>query len=168
MAGQQKSSDKERTFPGRLRLRMARLNVQGNELAERLEVAPSAVSNWLSGANLAKGRNLRRLAEALDCDAAWLTGLAETGEPVVDGGGILREEPSGGEAAHWRERALRAERRLAALEGRLRALLGVTEGAHGAAGPAGVSSKGVSATGRAARKLLRSGPRAPASSESGH
>lgn len=74
---QQKSSEKlSDGFSQRLRSRMARLGIQANEVAEKVGVEASAVSNWTSGSNEAKGKNLRKLADVLGCSPQWLlTGM---------------------------------------------------------------------------------------------
>ncbi len=111
----------ESLFSERLRLRMSRLNLQANELAEKLDVAPSAVSNWLAGANCAKGSNLRQLAEALHCDPGWLTRRRRCttgGEPAP-----ARDAGDLAELAVWKHRALEAEKRLRDLQNGLRSLV---------------------------------------------
>jgi transcriptional regulator with XRE-family HTH domain len=175
MSRQQKSSEKENLFAERLRLRLGRLNLQANELAAQLDLAPSAVSNWLAGANCAKGSNLRRLAAVLSCDPAWLLGREAAA------GAETAPAPAGEAAdskalAEWRRRALAAEQRVRGLEDGLRSLLDPAGPAASRAPrsgvpsvpsippPAAVSSKAASATGRAAKRLLRVRPRDPAAS----
>lgn len=86
MGSQQKSSEKfSEGFSQRLRSRMARLGIQANEIAEKVGVEPGAVSNWTTGVNEAKGKNLRKLADILSCTPEWLA----TGE----GGTLLKETP---------------------------------------------------------------------------
>ena len=74
MSGQQKKPEKLREFSQRLKSRMLRLDVQQNELAERLGLEPGAVSNWINARNMPKGKNLRKLAQELHCDGWWLKG----------------------------------------------------------------------------------------------
>lgn len=92
-------------------------NFQDNEIAEKMGVAPSAISNWRQGLNMAKGKNLRRLAELLHCRPAWLLGAEESEEPSLGGAPV----PHGKDV--WQQRALAAEKKLAALRTGLRVLL---------------------------------------------
>ena len=71
---QQKKSEKLRFFSERFKAALARANFQDNEIAQKVGVEPSAISNWRQGRNMAKGRNLRRLAEVLKCPPGWLLG----------------------------------------------------------------------------------------------
>src|SRR6266498_1438336 len=73
-SSQQKKSEKLRLFSERFRSALRRSNFQDNEIAEKMGVAPSAISNWRQGLNMAKGKNLRRLAEVLKCRPGWLLG----------------------------------------------------------------------------------------------
>ena len=112
-------------FSQRLRSRMSRLGVQANELAEKLEVTPGAVSNWMNGTNEAKGKNLRQLAEALRCDAHWLA-TGETDKPSVMG---LQETPQSGYEAEveiWKRRAKAAEKQLDTMRNMLRSILEIS------------------------------------------
>ena len=117
MESQQQSSEKDRIFTERLTSRINRLGIQENELAARVGVEPSAVNNWTKGRNAAKGRNLRRLAEVLNCDPGWLSG------ENVDVATTLRDEPSRSETEIWKSRAVSAEKKLADLRSGLRSLL---------------------------------------------
>src|ERR1700745_663927 len=108
MKSQQQKSDETTTFAGRLRLRMDRLSLQANEVAAKLELGPSAVSNWLGGANEAKGRNLRNLAELLGVSPAWLVG--DEDEPSPSDSWVPRERRElDEELVTWKRRALEAE-----------------------------------------------------------
>lgn len=89
MNRQQETKDKVRIFSQRLAARAGRLGLQQNEIAEKIGVEPAAVSNWWRGANAAKGKNLRRLADVLQCDADWLLGESDTQGPVQQ---TLRED----------------------------------------------------------------------------
>jgi transcriptional regulator with XRE-family HTH domain len=82
MHGQQKKTEKLREFSQRLKSRMVRLDVQQNELAERLGIEPGAVSNWINARNMPKGKNLRKLAQELHCDGWWLRG-GESAQPTT-------------------------------------------------------------------------------------
>jgi transcriptional regulator with XRE-family HTH domain len=63
---------------------MLRLGLQNNELASRLDISPSAVSNWLKGRNAPIGATLRQLATELGCSIAYLHGEeAEPSTPVM-------------------------------------------------------------------------------------
>ncbi len=68
---------------------MLRLDVQQNELAERLGIEPGAVSNWINARNMPKGRNLRKLAQELRCDGWWLRG-----EEIGEDSPALRDAPA--------------------------------------------------------------------------
>lgn len=109
-------------FAQRLRARMSRLGIQANELAEKIGVTPGAVGNWMSGGNEAKGRNLRKLAGALNCDAMWLShGESESMiDPMV-----LHETAAPSETEIWKRRALKAENKLEQLRVGLRFLQAV-------------------------------------------
>src|ERR1700694_3906365 len=74
---QQKKSEKLRIFSERFKSALRKSNFQDNEIAEKMRVAPSAISNWRQGLNMAKGKNLRRLAEVLNCRPGWLLGEEE-------------------------------------------------------------------------------------------
>lgn len=97
-----------KVFSERLRWQMKKLGLQANELAARLGVEPSAVSNWVNGENMAKGKNLRNLAGELQCSIEWLTGQ-ETGEPAAL---MTRDEPNTLSIEEWMRRAIVAEERL--------------------------------------------------------
>jgi transcriptional regulator with XRE-family HTH domain len=115
---QQKKSEKLRTFSERFRSALRRSNFQDNEIAEKMGVAPSAISNWRQGLNMAKGKNLRRLAEVLNCRPGWLLGEEENEDTDV----LRRGQTPYGKDT-WQERALSAEKRLADLRAGLRLLL---------------------------------------------
>src|ERR1700694_6215902 len=117
-ASQQKKSEKLRTFSERFRSALRRSNFQDNEIAEKMGVAPSAISNWRQGLNMAKGKNLRRLAEVLNCRPGWLLGE----EDNEDTGLLRRGQTSYGKDS-WQQRALAAEKKLANLRTGLRYLL---------------------------------------------
>lgn len=55
---------------------MGKNGIQANELALKIGVEPGAVGNWMNGANLAKGRNLRKLAAALNRTPEYFLGTA--------------------------------------------------------------------------------------------
>lgn len=92
------------------------MNLQANEVAEKLGVEPSAVSNWTGGVNMAKGKNLRELGKVLEVDPNWLLGTMGDDETPVsfreDPPKYQTREPSNPEAAGWKERALTAEKKL--------------------------------------------------------
>ena len=115
-ASQQIKSEKLRIFSERFKSALRRSNFQDNEIAEKLGVAPSAISNWRQGLNMAKGKNLRRLAELLNCRPGWLLG---------EEGDIYTGVPDKGRRPHvtWHQRALAAEKKLADLRNGLRYLL---------------------------------------------
>jgi transcriptional regulator with XRE-family HTH domain len=114
---QQIKSEKLRIFSERFRSALRSSNFQDNEIAEKMGVAPSAISNWRQGLNMAKGKNLRRLAALLNCRPGWLSGQ-EDNEYTGMGGGPT---PQG--KGVWQNRALAAEKKLAALRTGLRVLL---------------------------------------------
>jgi transcriptional regulator with XRE-family HTH domain len=115
---QQKKSEKLRLFSERFKAALGRRNFQDNEIAEKVGVEPSAISNWRQGRNMAKGKNLRRLAEVLDCQPGWLSG-EETIEAVAAAGRVRFSDSKD----TWHRRALNAEKRLADLRSGLRYLL---------------------------------------------
>src|SRR5436305_10107196 len=88
-ASPQIKSEKLRIFSERFKSALRKSNLQDNEIAGLLGVAPSAISNWRQGLNMAKGKNLRRLAEVLNCSTGWLLGEdqqefeAETSRPRI-------------------------------------------------------------------------------------
>lgn len=86
MGRQQKNKEKLSIFLERLTERMARLSLQQNELAERMGLKAGAVGNWLTGQNAISPKNLRKLAEVLQCDRDWLRGM-EGAEPGAKGHG---------------------------------------------------------------------------------
>jgi transcriptional regulator with XRE-family HTH domain len=114
---QQIKSEKLRLFSERFRSALRSSNFQDNEIAEKMGVAPSAISNWRQGLNMAKGKNLRRLAELLQCHPSWLLGGGDHEEAGLGAG----QTPQGKDV--WRQRALAAEKKLAALRTGLRVLL---------------------------------------------
>src|SRR5438132_2001607 len=89
MGRQQKKSEKLRIFSERFKSALERSNFhfQDNEIAEKVGVEPSAISNWRQGRNMAKGKNLRRLAEVLNCRPGWLLGEETKEEAGVPGDG---------------------------------------------------------------------------------
>jgi len=116
--GQQKKSERLRIFSERFRSALRRSNFQDNEIAEKIGVAPSAISNWRQGLNMAKGKNLRRVAELLNCRPGWFLGEEDNGDATVP---RIGQTPYGKET--WQQRALAAEKKLAALRSGLRSLL---------------------------------------------
>jgi transcriptional regulator with XRE-family HTH domain len=114
---QQIKSEKLRIFSERFRLALRSSNFQDNEIAEKMGVAPSAISNWRQGLNMAKGKNLRRLAALLNCRPGWLSGQEESEEAGMGAGHALHGKDV------WQNRALAAEKKLAALRTGLRVLL---------------------------------------------
>lgn len=114
--GQQKNTEKLRVFSERLRTRMARLSLQANEVAEKLGVEPSAVSNWMAGKNLAKGENMRKLTGLLECSATWLLGESED---VM----LMKEDGPQVSHSYWQRRAIDAERRLENVRNGMRYLI---------------------------------------------
>jgi transcriptional regulator with XRE-family HTH domain len=117
-ASQQKKSEKLRTFSERFRSALRKSNFQDNEIAGKMGVAPSAISNWRQGLNMAKGKNLRRLAEVLNCRPGWLLG-----EEDIEDTGMLRRAQTPYGKDTWQQRALAAEKKLADLRTGLRFLL---------------------------------------------
>jgi hypothetical protein len=67
---------------------------------------------------MAKGRNLRRLAEVLKCRPGWLLG-----EGSFEDAGVAHARNSAENQESWRHRALAAEKKLADLRSGLRFLL---------------------------------------------
>ena len=120
---QQKKSEKLRVFSERFKSALRKSNFQDNEIAEKLRVAPSAISNWRQGLNMAKGKNLRRLAELLKCRPGWLLGE----DDHEDAGMMSRAQPPHGRET-WQQRALAAEKKLADLRSGLRSLLEIGGG----------------------------------------
>src|SRR6266542_3312628 len=100
---QQKKSEKLSIFSERFKSALGRSNFQDNEIAEKLGVAPSAISNWRQGLNMAKGKNLRRLAEVLNCRPGWLLG-----EGYGEDMGKLRRGRTQYGKDSWQQRALAA------------------------------------------------------------
>src|SRR3954469_16246434 len=107
-ASQQKKSEKLRIFSERFKSALRKSNLQDNEIAEKLGVAPSAISNWRQGLNMAKGKNLRRLAEVLQCGTGWLLG-----EDDPELAGALGRPRIPYRKDTWQQRALVAEKKLA-------------------------------------------------------
>jgi len=98
---------------------------------------------------MAKGKNLRRLAEVLNCRPGWLLG----GKDDEDAGVLHRGGTAHGKAS-WHQRALAAEKQLADLRNGLRDLLErsgdaahppETLGAGSLAGPGAAGSESVCA-----------------------
>ena len=122
-ASQQKKSEKLRIFSERFKSALRKSSFQDNEIAEKMRVAPSAISNWRQGLNMAKGKNLRRLAELLKCRPGWLLGE----DDQEDAGVLSRAQPAYGRDS-WQQRALAAEKKLADLRNGLRYLLETSSG----------------------------------------
>src|SRR5438132_11353407 len=116
-ARQQKTSEKLRIFSERFKaaLEKSTFHFQDNEIAEKVGVEPSAISNWRQGRNMAKGKNLRRLAEVLDCRPGWLLG-----EEDHEYGVVLGKPRTLHGKDTWHQRALAAEKKLADLRSGLR------------------------------------------------
>src|ERR1051325_1174695 len=117
-ASQQKKSEKLRIFSERFKSALRKSNLQDNEIAGLLGVAPSAISNWRQGLNMAKGKNLRRLAEVLNCATGWV--LGEDQEEIVT---VITRARLPYRKDSWQRRALVAEKKLADLQKGLRYLL---------------------------------------------
>ena len=117
-SSQQLKSEKLRIFSERFKSALRRSNFQDNEIAEKMGVAPSAISNWRQGLNMAKGKNLRRLAEVLNCRPGWLLG-----EEDHEDASVLRRGRTPQSKDTWQERALAAEKKLADLRTGLKYLL---------------------------------------------
>lgn len=62
-------------FNERLISAMDRLGIKQIELANRTGIAPGTLSNYMQGKYKAKGENLRKIADALNVNPAWLDGL---------------------------------------------------------------------------------------------
>lgn len=73
-------------FSDRVKSRMQALGLSAIDLATLVGVSKGAVSHWTSGSNLATGKRLIALAEALQCDARWL----------ATGDGTLTQDPEPG------------------------------------------------------------------------
>ena len=114
---QQIKSEKLRLFSERFKSALRSSNFQDNEIAEKMGVAPSAISNWRQGLNRAKGKNLRRLAELFNCRPGWLLGEEEHEDAGKRGGDMPYRKTD------WQQRALTAEKKLATLRAGLRFLL---------------------------------------------
>src|SRR6266702_2493657 len=117
-ASQQTKSEKLRVFSERFKSALGKWNFQDNEIAQKVGVEPSAISNWRQGRNMAKGKNLRRLAEVLNCRPGWLLG-----EESSDSGLLFGKAPLPHGKDTWHQRALAAEKKLAHLRIGLRHLL---------------------------------------------
>ena len=118
---------------------MAKLSIQANELAEKLDVAPAAVSNWTRGINGATPSQLRKLGEELSVDPSWLAGDEED---LAQSDSALREEGQAYRFEDWQQRALDAEKRLSDLRGGLKSLLDLSGSEKERGGrPRGPSSK---------------------------
>lgn len=100
---------------------MARLGIQANELADKVGLTPGAIGNWMTGLNEAKGKNLRKLAEALGCNPLWLSG-GESPEITYDTP-TLREDSPEPDMEIWCRRAKDAEKKLSQVRAGLRFLL---------------------------------------------
>jgi transcriptional regulator with XRE-family HTH domain len=144
---QQKSSEKEKpVFATRLRLRLSRLGMQSNEVAEKLGVSESSISNWLSGVNSAKGINLRKLAELLTVPVPWLIGDTDT-EQLEDEfrtSYMFREGKmdTRDELSYWRHRARDSEKKLVELQSILRSCLELS-GVGGTPEPPGAKKSSI-------------------------
>src|SRR5712672_3286385 len=117
-ASQQKKSEKLRLFSERFKYALGKWNFQDNEIARKVGVEPSAISNWRQGRNMAKGKNLRRLAEVLNCRTGWLLGGKE--DEAAD---VLHRGHTPHGKDTWQQRALAAEKKLAQLRNGLWKLL---------------------------------------------
>lgn len=119
---------KLRIFSERVRWKMSERGLQSNELASVLGVEPSSVSNWMTGRNRAKGKNLRDLAKELNCSVSYLKG-EESAEPAG-----LRESPPQSETELWKRRANVAEKKLNDLRAALRSLIDLSSDSPQAGG----------------------------------
>lgn len=59
-------------FSDRVKQRMKALGITAVDLAAKVGVSKGAITHWTNGTNQAGGQRLMRLAEALECEAAWL------------------------------------------------------------------------------------------------
>lgn len=70
--------------PSVARRAMLRRGLTGNQIAARVDVAPSTVRNWLAGRTAPTPAKLAALAAALDLDVRDLTGVHPDRETLAD------------------------------------------------------------------------------------
>lgn len=63
---------------------MKRNNISGNKLAKKLEITPSAVSQYRNGRTVPTEENLRKIAEIFSCSTDFLLGRNENPSPSYD------------------------------------------------------------------------------------
>lgn len=73
--------DETAVFGHRVRERRQALGLSVRELARRLAVPPSSISQWEQGLYWPQAKTLIALAKVLECSLDWLCGL--TGQPEV-------------------------------------------------------------------------------------
>ncbi len=80
------SEDQEfkRMFASRMYGRLDILGLNRTQLVARSGLVESTVDNYLHAHSMPTGRNITRLAEALECSTDYLLGVAETPQPEVD------------------------------------------------------------------------------------
>ena len=80
------SEDQEfkRLFASRMQGRMDALGLNRVLLSVKSGLVVSTVDNYLHAHSMPTGRNITRIAEALECSTDYLLGMAETPQPEVD------------------------------------------------------------------------------------
>lgn len=78
-------------FSERLSLIMKVRKMKQSELSKKTGLAHGTISNYLLGKYVAKGKNLRLLANALDVNAGWLECI--DGVPMQPNNDLIRIEP---------------------------------------------------------------------------
>ena len=74
----------KRGFASRMQGRMDTLGLSRMSLSAKSGLVMSTVDNYLHAHSMPTGRNITRIAEALECTTDYLLGISETPQPEVD------------------------------------------------------------------------------------
>lgn len=70
-------------FGERLRIVLEKKDLQGKELAKKLNVEPPTVSNWLNGNRFPKDDMLINIADFFECSVDYLLGRTNNPEGII-------------------------------------------------------------------------------------
>ncbi len=75
-------------FGERLRIVLEEKELQGKELAEKLNVEPPTVSNWLNGNRFPKDDMLIKIADFFNCSVDYLLGRTDNRQGIISNADI--------------------------------------------------------------------------------
>jgi transcriptional regulator with XRE-family HTH domain len=113
-------------IPARLRLALDTRGITQRELARKLGVTEGAISNYMSGLRTPGLIEIEAIARAIGMPPEELMGWHDRAAvAIAEGLAIHQSIPE--QIDHWRQRALAAEKQLALIQTKLKALLADSE-----------------------------------------